>query len=271
MLIDTHCHINLMVKKEFDRALNALEIAHATDIIEAARVHDVTTILNVGTSVIESKNSVALAQAYKNVYAAIGIHPNDATEQWRADVQELHALVQEKEKNNIVAVGEIGFDKHYPDYNIQRQKDVFRAQVDMALASNLPILIHSRDATDETLYAIDEYSKQGLRGVVHCFSDPLPIAHEYITRNFLIGMGGTVTYPKNHALRTVATTVPLEKIVLETDAPYLPPQELRGKQNHPQYIQVIARFIAQLRGESYEHVAQVTTDNANGLLRLREM
>lgn len=266
-LVDTHCHLNIMVKKEFDRLLTNAEIAQASFIARQAYQAGVTTIVNVGTSVPESINCVRLARTIDYCWAAIGIHPNDATPAWSADLTELKKLVAEKEKNKIVAIGECGLDYHYPGYDKQRQFDVFRAQIELALEHDLALIVHTRDAIDETLVILEEYKGQ-LGAVIHCFSEGLDIANTVTAWGFVIGIGGTITYPKNEYLRTVVTTVALDKIVLETDAPFLPPQTLRGTQNSPVNIPVIAQAIADLQGITAEAVARETTAATQRLFKI---
>lgn len=262
MLIDTHCHVNMMVKEEFDVLLDHTQLLTAQNIIRDAATHDVTRIINVGTSVIESENCIAIAQENNHAYATVGIHPNDCTADWKVDVNTLTRYVQEKEKHKIVGIGEIGLDRHYKDHNLPRQKDAFRMQIELALAHDLAIVVHTRDAYDETLNALYEYRTQISRGIIHCFSEDLAFAQEAINMNFAIGIGGTLTYPKNEDLRHLVTNLSLDNFVLETDAPFLPPQIIRGKQNHPKYIKTIAEYMANLRGESYETVAQTTSATA---------
>lgn len=262
MLVDTHCHINMMVKKTFDVLLTADEIRNAREIIEQARTNQVTRIINVGTSLPESINCVALARAYNNVWAAIGIHPNDCTDRWKDDLAELEKKLSEKEHNKIVAIGECGLDMHYPEYNLARQQDAFKYQINMALEHDLALIVHTRDAYDETLRILEEYRGDISRGIIHCFSEDLKFAEMVIEWGFSIGIGGAVTYPKNNTLREVALKTGLEKIVLETDAPFLPIQSMRGKQNHPQYIHDIAQYLSHLKQCSFDEVALITTNNA---------
>jgi TatD DNase family protein len=268
MLIDTHCHINMMVKKDFDVPLTQEQINDAQKIIDQAAKHNVTRIINVGTSLIESLNCIALAKQYDGVFATVGIHPNDCTELWRTDLKEIEHLLKQKEEKKIVGVGEIGLDRHYPDYNLKRQKDAFRAQIELALKYNVAIVVHTRDARDETLRVLEEYKNELQRGIIHCFSEDQDFADDVIAMKFAIGIGGPVTYPNNDRLRQIAQQTILENIVLETDAPFLPPQEMRGKQNHPQYIELIAHYIAYLRNTSFEHIAQMTTKNAEQIFQL---
>ncbi len=270
ILVDTHCHINNMVKKDFDVPLLPAQNADIQNIIRQAADNDVALIINVGTSLVESKNSITIAKQSDHVYAAIGIHPNDATSSWMTDFKELVMLAKHKEEHKIVAIGECGLDMHYPDYNLQRQKDVFKAHIELALEHNLALLVHTRDARDETLRSLEEFKGQITRGVIHCFSEDQAFANTVIEWNFYLGIGGTITYPKNNALRDIVINTSLQHIVLETDAPFLPIQTMRGKQNHPQYIKNIAEYIAHLRQESLESFAQTTTANALKLCKLQD-
>lgn len=261
MLIDTHCHINMIIKKTFDTHLTAHELVEANTIISQAKKNKITHIINVGTSVIESKNSVLLAAHNATVFAAVGIHPNDCTSQWRKDLTSIAQLVRTN-KNTIVAIGEIGFDKHYPGYHLQRQKDAFKAQIELALEHDLALIIHTRDAYDETLRLLEEFSGDINRGVLHCFSEDYFFAQKVIKWGFVLGFGGTITYPKNAVLREIVSKLSLQHIILETDAPFLPPQSLRGKKNYPSNLPIIAEYIASIRGDTLEKIAQTTTANA---------
>lgn len=260
MLIDTHCHLNLMVKKSFDTPLQENDYQTAQNIIEQARKKNISKIINVGTNIIESINCIELAKRFSDVYASIGIHPNDLTAYWLTDFIQLKKLLATEQK--IVAIGECGIDLHYPDSNLARQKDAFKAQIELALEHNLALVIHSRDAAQETLDCLEEFKHNNLRGTMHCFSYDLEFAMRSIELGFVLGIGGTMTYPKNNTLRQVVQSVGLEHIILETDAPFLPIQSMRGKQNSPVYIQDIAQFIGNMLEEPWEVVAERTTDNA---------
>jgi TatD DNase family protein len=262
MFIDTHCHINMMVKKDFDVMMTQEELQHSIQIAKTANSKGVSTIINIGTSDIESKNCITIAQACPTVLATIGIHPNDLTENWRSDLKELTQLLRDKQKNKIVGIGECGLDFHYPKYDVSRQKDAFKIQIELALEHSIALVVHTRDARDETLRSLEEFKGQITKGIIHCFSEDLNFAKTVIEWGFAIGIGGIITYPKNNELRKIVATVPLESIVLETDAPFLPIQSMRGKQNHPQYIIDIAQHIAELRNETLETIASKTTPRA---------
>ena len=267
MLIDTHCHINMMVKKEFDVPLSTSFLPDAQKIIDDAAANQVDIIINVGTSLQESENCIAIARHFPKVYATVGLHPNDCTSNWRSDFEKLATYAQAARDYKIVGIGECGIDFHYPDYDKQRQYDAFKAQIELALEHNLALVVHSRDAADETLHILDEYKNQ-LSATMHCFSYDRSIAKDVVAMGFFLGIDAPITYPKNNELRAVVHEIGLNHIVLETDAPFLPPQPLRGSQNHPKHIATIAGYIAQMLNVPLELVAKKTTHNASLLFNL---
>ena len=268
MLVDTHCHLNMIVKKNFDVPLTNNEINNALSFLNNAKDSGITKIINVGTSVIESKNSIELAKKYPTVWATVGVHPNDLEKNWEKQIEEINNMISEKIENKICAIGETGMDKHYPEYNIECQSNAFRKQIELALENDLAIVVHTRDAKAETLKVLNEYKGAIKRGVIHCFSEDLDFAEQAIDLNFHIGIGGTITYPKNSVLRDVVKDISLDKIVLETDAPFLPPQEIRGKQNTPAQIKTIATYLARLKNCSLEMVATKTTANVEEIFKI---
>ncbi len=261
MLIDTHCHINMMVKKQFDTLLQKDDFHAARNIIEESIVNYVKKIINVGTSLIESKNCIELAKQFKEIYAAIGIHPCDLNANWMNELKTMQQWLKNKNENKIIAIGECGIDLYHKKTDLKTQKDAFKAQIEIALQNDLALIVHSRNAPDETLSSIEEFKKDIKKGVIHCFSENLEFAQQVIEWNFVIGLGGIITYPKNNELRDVAKQVDLNNIVLETDAPFLPPQIIRGKQNHPKYIKYIAQYLAEIRNDCFENIAKQTTEN----------
>jgi TatD DNase family protein len=271
VLIDTHCHINMMIKKKFDVSLEEQAFPLAQNIIDEAKQNKVSTIINVGTSLTESINCVKLAKKFDAVFATVGIHPTDCTPTWRSDFEEIKKLIINKKENKIVGVGECGIDLYHPGHNLQRQTDAFKAQIELALEYDLGLVVHSRDAADETLKIIEEYKNDITRGTMHCFSYDQSIAREVIGMGLYIGIDGPITYPKNDELRAVVTNTDLQHIVLETDAPFLPPQHMRGKSNHPKEIKTIAEFIAQIRNQSFQEVAEQTTKNACRLFNIEHL
>jgi TatD DNase family protein len=268
MLIDTHCHLNIIVKNNFDTPLQDADYELAKAVINDARVDGVDILINVGTSLIESKNCIEIARRFEKNYAVIGIHPNDITSAWKQEIKELDTLAAKKNDLKIVGIGECGMDFHYPDYNVQLQKDVFRAHIELALKHDLALVVHTRDARDETLQVIEEYHKEIKHGIIHCFSEDADFARQVISWGFALGLGGTITYPKNIALREIAASTPLSHIVLETDAPFLPPQSMRGKKNYPANIALIATYLAELKQISVEEVAEKTTLKAREIFSI---
>ena len=262
----------MIVKKKFDVLLTQAQLADASGVIQQANEQDVTQIINVGTSLTESMNCVELARTFDPCYAAVGIHPNDCSTTWHEDLKTMkdHWFQKQdyKEFFKIVAIGEIGLDKHHPGYDIKCQIDSFKAQIEWALEYDLPVIIHTREAGTQTLQILKEYKGDKLRGVIHCFSEDQAFADRALELGFVLGIGGPLTYPKNDALREIFKRVPLEKIILETDAPFLPPQSIRGKQNSPKYIKEIAEFLANLRDIPFKEVADVTTNTAKTLFEL---
>lgn len=265
MLIDTHCHLNMMVKKEFDAPLQNKHLSDVEHIIQEAALAGVKRIITIGTSLIESKNCIMIAEHFDSVFASIGIHPDDTKANWH---DELNELKQYLHHSKVVGVGECGLDYHTPNYNAQQQKDAFRAQIELALEHNKALIVHSRDAYDETLEILNEYKKSLKRVIMHCFSENHAAALDYTDRGFMLGIAATITYPKNNELRALVKSVGLSKIVLETDAPFLPPQTFRGQQNHPRHIATIAHYLAQFLNVPYEEIAAITTENAKRLFEI---
>lgn len=256
MLIDTHCHLDILATQQFVKPLTESDIAIIAHIIKQAEAQGVHEIITVGTTIIDSENCIKLAHTFPNVYAAIGIHPTDCPPDFSSAISTLKKMVSSDER--VVAIGETGLDFHHPGFNVPRQKDAFKAQIELALASDRALIVHTRKAFDETLTILEEYKHDLKRCVIHSFSEDLACAKTIIDYGWIIGINATITYPKNTMLRSIVTQLPLHSFVLETDAPFLPPQSMRGKKNHPQYIATIAEYIAGLRGIPLDEVAHVT-------------
>ena len=257
-LFDTHAHLH-------DPGLaDGLEA-----ILERARGDGVERIVTIGTDRPTSRAAVALAEAYAGVWATIGMHPHDAKDWDGAAEDEFRRLA---EAETVVAVGEIGLDFYR---NLSPHEDQYRAfeeQLELADELGLPVVIHSRDAHEETYAALSEWAAARPRdwpfGVIHCFSGDAKLALRYWELGFLISFAGPVTYPKNDALRQAAAALPLEAVVLETDCPYLTPQPRRGKRNEPSYVRYTAECVAEARGEGLETVAEASVANGIRLFRL---
>jgi len=263
------------------------------EVMARANEAGVERIVTIGCSLEDSRNALAVAERYDNVWATLGVHPHDAKD-WTDEIEaEFRRMAQ---SDQVVAIGEIGLD-FYRDLSPHAdQYAAFEAQLALADELELPVVIHSRDAHEETYSVLNQWASSkshplgemsrpspnspplgemsrsdrgGLPlGVIHCFSGDANLAHRYHDLGFLISFAGPVTYPKNHALRQAAASLPLNAIVIETDAPYLSPQPQRGKRNEPTNIRHTANQIAEVRGESLKTVARMTRLNSHHLLRL---
>lgn len=221
----------------------------------------VETVVNMGASLAGCKASIELAEKYPNIYAAVGVHPdevgelNDETFAW---------LKAQYSHEKVVAVGEIGLDYYWDKECHDVQKQWFIAQLEVAKEKHLPVAIHSREATEDTLEIMKEYGRD-LRGVIHCFSGSVEVAREYVKMGYYLGIGGVVTFKNSRKLKEVVMDTPLEHLVLETDCPYLAPTPNRGKRNDSTQLVYVAQEIADLKGITYEEVVTVTRANGRKL------
>jgi TatD DNase family protein len=253
-LFDTHAHLHF---PEFAGDLAA--------VLERARAAGVRRMLTIGTDVATSRAAVALAAREPDVWAAVGFHPHDAAEADPAALAEIERLAAAP---RVVAIGECGLDFFRDRSPREDQERCFRAQLALARRAGKPVLIHCRDAHAETLAILAEEGVAATGGIMHCFSGDTAIARRCLDLGLLVSLAGPVTYPKARALPEVATFVPADRLVVETDCPFLPPQPYRGKRNEPAYLAVTAARVAELRGEPLEALAARTTENARTLLRV---
>ena len=250
MIFDSHAHYDA---DQFDEDRDKL--------LSSMLENGVGTILNVGADWDSVTEVVELAQRYPHVYAAVGLHPDEVG---ILDEEKFAFLREQCKEEKVVAVGEIGLDYYWDNESHDIQKKWFIRQLELARERNLPVIIHSRDAAEDTLKIMKEHA-QGLRGVIHCFSYSKELAKEYVKMGFHIGIGGVVTFKNGKKLKEIAQEIPLERMLLETDCPYLAPVPYRGKRNLSLYIPYIAQEIANLRGISYEEVVAQTEQNAKEL------
>ncbi len=250
MIFESHAHYDA---HQFDEDRDEL--------LRSMQENGVGTIINVAASWKSIEEVPELAEKYPFIYAALGLHPDEV-----GDLnEERFAILKEKCKSDkVVAVGEIGLDYYWDNESHDVQKKWFIRQLDLARELDLPVIIHSRDAAEDTMFIMKEHAK-GLRGVIHCFSGSKEMALEYVKMGFYIGVGGVVTFQNGKKLKEVVQTVPLERILLETDCPYLAPVPYRGKRNSSLYIPYIAEAIAELKGVAYEEVVAQTERNAKEL------
>ena len=250
MYIDTHCHLSLEDYDDIDL------------VIKENREHDISKIIISGYSRDTIKETLDLIDKYPDVYATIGYHPSEADITNESDLIVLEEQIQ---REKVVGIGEIGLDYHYGNENKSKQIELFRKQMEIAEKYNLPVVIHSRDATEDTINILKDYK---VIGDMHCFSGSLEVARIYINMGYKLGIGGVVTF-KNSNLYKVVESVGLENIILETDSPYLTPEPFRGKTNSSKYIPYIAKRIADILNISVEEVAKITTENACSLFDLK--
>ena len=260
MFVDSHCHID---GPDYD--------ADRDEVIARAREAGVTTMLNVGTGDPHSgafERAVALAEQRPEVYGAIGVHPHDAKLFDKAAQQRLIDLA--KQSTRVVAWGEIGLDYHYDHSPREVQREVFRRQLGIARELNLPVVIHSRTADEDTI-AIwrEELSDYSRAGVLHCFGGSLEMAEEAIELGFFVSFAGNLTFKKADDLRAIARKLPLERLLVETDCPYLTPVPFRGKRNEPARVVETAKFLAELKDVTPEVVGRGTSENFARLFGVR--
>lgn len=250
-LIDSHAHVDF---PQFDEDRDA--------VIERARAEGLVALVNIGTNVSTSRASVELAERHDFIYATVGIHPHDAE---TADSEALDALRALAQNPRVVAIGEIGLD-YYRDYSprpVQRQ--AFRDQLALASELDLPVVIHSRDGHDDVLRILSGWEGTG---VLHTYAGGPERLDQILDMGFFIGLSGPVTYAKAQELQKVARTAPLDRLLIETDCPYLTPEPHRGRRNEPAYVKFVADAIARTRGASMEDVADATAENARLLFGL---
>lgn len=262
-LVDTHCHIQSAgesVGERGTRELWARDPQLRVDaIINGAKNEGVNKLICVGCDLEDSQLAVDFVQQHDNCWASIGIHPHEA-KHYRGQVKRLAKLSGLAQKPKVVAVGECGLDYYYQHSPTLAQEEILRFQIELAKKHKLPLIFHVREAFDDFWRIFDEYP--GLSGVLHSFTDSAANLQKAIDRNLYIGVNGIVTFVKDEQQLEVYKSIPSEKLLLETDAPFLTPTPHRGKVNQPKHIKLVAEFLASLRGENHDFLAQTTTNNA---------
>ena len=256
MLFDTHVHIN-------DEAYND----DLESVLENAKQHDVKYMAVVGFNEETIKRALELADRYSFVYLILGWHPCDANDFKPEHLQWLRELCSHPK---MVALGEMGLDYHWDTAPEAVQKDVFRQQIRLAHEMNKPIVIHNREATADTLTILKEEHAEKVGGIMHCFGETEDVLAEVLKLDFHIGIGGTVTFKNAKLPKIAAQKVPIDRLLVETDCPYLAPTPHRGKRNEPAYVQLVAEEVSQLRGVDYSEIAEKTTENALSLFGINE-
>ncbi|MBL4587961.1 TatD family hydrolase [Candidatus Babeliales bacterium] len=268
-LIDTHAHLNMLIPgKVRDREITNQEIRDLKNYVENARNANVNLIINVGTSYIESINSIAIAKEYNSIYATVGIHPCDVDDApWKDSLDQLAKLLPQAAEHKIVGIGETGLDFYHKPFDATIQKDAFAAHLDLSIQYNLPVVIHVREAADATLDVLKSYAGK-VRGVIHCFAQSYDFAKQVLDWGLVLGIDAPITYPKNNLLREVVEKVPLDSLILETDSPFLPPQKFRGKKNEPAHLTYVVDEIARIKQCSNEKVIETTMNATLNLFSL---
>jgi TatD DNase family protein len=255
MYVDTHAHLTF---PEYQLDL--------PEVIQRAKEAKVEAIINIALDEEAIQKSIKIAGEHPNfVFNAAGLHPHDAS-QWH-DNSYSH-LKEIAGKHKIMAIGETGLDYHYKLSPVEQQQKVFRLCLQLAQELDIPAVIHSREASKDTLNIIREENRGNLKGVLHCFAGDMELGQAALDMGLYISFTGNITFPKANNLREAAKQIPLERLMIETDCPFLAPQEFRGKRNEPAYVVKVAEKIAQVKGLSPEEVALVTTKNAKALFNV---
>ena len=254
MLIDTHTHIDMEnFADRFD------------EVMQTAKDYGVEKVVIPGVEPSGFDRIIKLCEEYPDVYGAVGVHPEELNSYNEEAENKIKELLKHKK---IIAVGEIGLDYYWDKSQIEKQKEIFERQILIAKQAQKPILVHDREAHLDSFEILKKTNAAETGVVMHCFSGSPEFAQQCINEGFYIALGGVVTFKNAKKVKEVAKTVPLDKLLLETDAPYMTPVPFRGKENQPAYVKFVAEEIAQLRGVSFEEIAEATTTNAKKLLKI---
>ncbi|WP_226660094.1 TatD family hydrolase [Pseudalkalibacillus hwajinpoensis] len=251
MLFDTHTHLNVEQFSEDQQ-----------EVIERAQAAGVSKMIVVGFDRETITQAMALVEKYDFLYAAVGWHPVDAIDMKEEDLEWIEELAGHPK---VVAIGEMGLDYHWDKSPHDIQKDVFRKQIALAKRVNLPIIIHNREATRDVIDVLKEENAAEVGGIMHCFAGGVEEANECLDMNFYISLGGPVTFKNAKLPKEVAKEIPIDRLLIETDCPFLAPHPNRGKRNEPAYVKLIAEQIAELKEMDYEDLAKRTSENAMNL------
>lgn len=257
MIFDTHAHYD---DKQFD--------SDREELLASMKDHGIGTIVDVGSNMETSAWIVEAVKRYPMMYGAVGVHPSDTADLTESDIDTLKVYAA---MDKILAIGEIGLDYYWDEPEREIQKKWFEAQIELAREVKLPIIIHSRDAAKDTYDIMKALHAEDIGGVVHCFSYSKEMARQFLDMGFYIGIGGVVTFKNAKTLKEVAAYAPLDRIVLETDCPYLSPEPNRGKRNSSLNLNYVAEALSQIKGIDKEELIAVTEENARRLYRMKEV
>ena len=255
MIFESHAHYD---DEAFDEDREAL--------LGSLQEHGIGTVINVGASLTSCRSTMELAEKHPFIYAAIGVHPSDTGELTEESIAWMEGLCRNPK---VVAVGEIGLDYHWPDPSVDIQKKWFVEQLGMARRTHLPVIIHSREAAKDTLDIMQGEKAEEIGGVIHCYSYTKEMAREYLQMGFYFGIGGVITFKNSRKLREAVEYIPVDRILLETDSPYLSPEPYRGKRNSSLHLPYVAEAIAQIKGMTAQEIITITENNAKALFGLQ--
>lgn len=248
VLVDSHCHLDFSDYAD-----------ERDEIVRRALENGVTRMLTIGTKLEETPDLLALTRKYDQVFAAVGVHPEYAVENENVTAEDICILTDDPK---VIAIGEAGLDYHYgaPETH-EAQRTLFRTHLDAAKKSKLPVIIHARDAEEDMISILREEADEDLKGVLHCFSSKAELARAGLEIGFYISASGIITFKKSEELREIFKAVPIDRLLIETDAPFLAPAPFRGKRNEPSFVVKTAEMLASLKGVSFEKIAEQTTKN----------
>ncbi|QLB13655.1 TatD DNase family protein [Bisgaardia hudsonensis] len=256
-IVDSHCHLDAL---DYDKLHKNI-----ADVVEKARQRDVKHLLAIGVTLTRFEQAYEQLKNFNNISLACGVHPLDLEDE-PFDYARLLHLAQDKK---VIAIGEIGLDYYYDEKNKNLQQSVFTQQIQIANQLNKPIIVHTRAAREDTIALLKENQADKCSGVLHCFTENWEMAKQALDIGFYISISGIVTFKNAEDLRNVVRQIPLDRLLVETDSPYLAPVPYRGKQNQPAYTREICEYIASLKGLSTEEFAQITTQNFERLFKVK--
>jgi len=248
MLVDSHCHLNFPEFRD-----------NIKEVVQNARENGVKLLLTVNTKLVEAKDLQEISGKYDNVFHSVGVHPHEADDYFHLDL--VKTLGELLENPKAVGIGETGLDYYYEHSNRQNQIESFNRHLEASCTYDCPVIIHTRDADEDTISCIDSFQNKSVRGVFHCFSGSIELAKQALDRGFYLSFSGIITFKKSDELREVVRFAPMDRILVETDSPFLAPVPYRGKPNQPAYTKINAEKIAEIKGVDFEKVCEATTNN----------
>lgn len=254
-LVDSHCHLHLMDLTDFQEKV--------ANVVQNAKTHEIAHMLCVGTTLEDTPKIINIAEQFNEVSASVGLHPNETV----TEEPTMNTIVELANHPKVIAIGETGLDYYRTPQDSAWQKDRFRVHIRAALEAQKPLIIHTREARQDTLAILKEENADKIGGVFHCFTEDWDTAEAALNLNFYVSFSGIVTFKNATQIQDVAKRLPWDRMLIETDAPYLAPVPFRGKMNQPAYVRYVAEFLANLRGVSLETLAQQTTENFYRLFR----